>query len=172
MQATLNNLCQADACLPLLPNHQPLLLNITAGYTSLNFSGFSVDSYINKEEVCYLMLLSLENNLLMYQLHASIIMMSKMKKCEWNLLLIDMHYWIQIIEGCLLITAGPVTKDFQSFISVEELLWGCHLDVQGLLHHNSSFPLPRSDSYYGFLPERWWFSHACLLQPTSHSSPS
>ena len=30
--------------------------------------------------------------------------------------------------------SGPATRDFQSSILVEVLLWGCHLDVQGLLH--------------------------------------
>ena len=30
--------------------------------------------------------------------------------------------------------SGPATREFQSSISVEALLWGCHLDVQGLLH--------------------------------------
>ena len=30
--------------------------------------------------------------------------------------------------------SSTATRDFQSSISVEALLWGCHLDVQGLFH--------------------------------------
>ena len=66
---------------------------------------------------------------------------------EWKaqtVLLIAMHYWgtchwrSWVGDDCSSLPAsshsGPATRDFQSPTPVEALLWGCHLDVQGLLH--------------------------------------
>ena len=49
--------------------------------------------------------------------------------------------------------SGPATRDFQSSISVEALLWGCHLDVQGLLHQQ--LLCSAMVQHCGLLPVDW-----------------
>ena len=76
-----------------------------------------------------------------FQLNAPVVIRAKVKKCKQTLLFIAMHYWgctsLEVkgwwgllLPPCFLITAIPATRDFQSSIPVEALLWGCHLDVQ------------------------------------------
>ena len=85
--------------------------------------------------------LSSENNLPTFRLNDPVVIRAKVKKCEQTLLFVAMHYWgytsleVKGRWGPSLHPhhSGPAT---QSYISVEALLWGCHLDVhaQGLLH--------------------------------------
>ena len=90
-----------------------------------------------------------------------------MKKCEQTVLFIATHYIIGGHRSVRIAAPSlpphhsrPVTTDFQSFISVEALLCGCHLDVQGLLHQQllSSAVV----QHCGLLPvDRVVVSHAC-----------
>ena len=85
--------------------------------------------------------LSSENSLLMFRLKSS-----RHQSEVWTNTTIYNHTLLRmcIIRGQRLVMivppslpphhSGPATEDFQFSISVEALLWGCHLDVQGLLH--------------------------------------
>ena len=73
---------------------------------------------------------------------------------------------------------SPVSKDFQSSISVEALLQGCHLDAQSLLHqqllppamiqHKCLLPLDRVVVFQHMLH----YSHASSMPSSSRMCPS
>ena len=76
----------------------------------------------------------------MFRLNASVVIRVKVKEVRTTLLFIDMHYVIRGQRSVRIAPpflppphSGPTTRDFQSSNSVE-VLRGCHLDVQGLLH--------------------------------------
>ena len=90
--------------------------------------------------------LSSGNNLPMFQLNVPVIIRAKVKRCKQRLLFMAMHYWgYRSLEvkgrwGLVLFPLpphhnGPATRDFRSSISVETLLWGCHLVTTPLYHH-------------------------------------
>ena len=105
---------------------------------------------------------------------------TKVKKCETNTTLYSMHYWGYAsleVKGwwALLLPplpphhSGPATRDFHSSISVEVLLWGCNLNVQGLLHQQllSSVMI----QYSGFLPVDGVVVLPCMVHRLLHHYP-
>ena len=121
--------------------------------------------------------LSSENNLPTFRLNAPVIIRAKVKKCEQTMLFIAMHYWgytsleVKGREDCSSLRfhhSGPATRDFQSSISVEALLWGCHLDLQGLqcagppmLDHG------RGQEYWGVVPNQYVTQQWCIQSTRS-----
>ena len=65
--------------------------------------------------------------------------------------------------------SGPATRDFHSSISVEVLLRGCHLDVQGLLHQQLLFSA--MVQYGGLLPVDRVVVLPCMLHYTRLHHP-
>ena len=97
--------------------------------------------------------LSSENNLPTFQLNAPVV---RSNVAIYSHVLLKMHViWSQKSVRIAPLSlpshhSSPATRDFQSSISVEMLLWGCHLDVQALLHRQLlSFTMVQ---HYGLFP--------------------
>lgn len=94
----------------------------------------------------------------------------KWKKCKQTLIFIVTHYWgytsLEVRDQWGYCSSLPASLSQWSSNQrlpvlhlVEVLLWGCHLDVLGLLHQqllpSAEITLVLSQWIW------WWFSHAC-----------
>ena len=107
-------------------------------WTSIpTFSGFSVGFCINEEEGYLLPTIARKITCRCFDW-----MLQSSSGRKWRGA--NKHYYSHVIGGQRLVRiappflpphhSDPVARDFLSSIPVEALLWGCHLDVQGLLH--------------------------------------